>query len=223
MYIHGGNEGAKQYWNVQNCETPIILYSESHNGCADGTNEFFRFNDGALTTSMHGADGHSIGPIPGSKDMQLGIVQSAAGTWAYDKASKRLSLNSTLCVASASAGPGPSPPGPSPGGGPEVWYKPLPGAHRQLPNIYHHHTVGSQYCFVVVRAGKAAAVALFNRGGSNTSMTVSFSELPALGAGVHTCVVDDVWEDSHSTVTQRVTYPEVRERQVVLLRIHDCK
>ena len=130
VYIHGGEEGNKQYWNVQNCETPIILYSQSSHGCAGGTNELFRFSDGTLTTAMHGEDGHPIGPISGSKDMQLGIVQSAPGTWAYDHASKRLSLNSTLCVASASAGPGPSPAPPSPGE-PEVWYKPLPGAHKQ--------------------------------------------------------------------------------------------
>ena len=134
VYIHGGEEGNKQYWNVQNCETPLILYSQSSGGCAGGTNELFRFSDGALTTAMRGADGHPIGPIPGSKDMQLGIMQSAAGTWAYDKASKRLSLNSTLCVASAAAGPGPSPGPPSPGE-PEVWYKPLPGAHRQWKAI----------------------------------------------------------------------------------------
>merc|ERR1711924_510493 len=96
-----------------------------------------------------------------------GIVDAPAGTWAYDKASKRLSLNSTMCVASVSAGPGPSP-GPGPGDPPETWYKPLPG--------------------------KAAAVALFNRGAVNASMSVSFSDLPSLGSGVHTCVVDDVWD-----------------------------
>ena len=66
-------------------------------------------------------------------------------------------------------------------------------------------------------------MALFNRGGSNASMSVSFSELPALGADVHTCVVDDVWDNSQRTVTQGVTYPDVRQRQVVLLRVHDCK
>ena len=54
-------------------------------------------------------------------------------------------------------------------------------------------------------------------------MSVSFSELPALGADVHTCVVDDVWDNSQRTVTQGVTYPDVRQRQVVLLRVHDCE
>ena len=133
VYIHGG-ETSKQYWNTQNCEKPLILYSQSSHGCAGGTNEFFRFDADAhtLTSGMRGADGAPIGPMAGSKDMQLGIVQSPAGTWAYDKASKRLTLNSTLCVASARAGPGPGPgpgpsPGPSPGGAPETWYKPLPG------------------------------------------------------------------------------------------------
>ena len=139
MYIHGGDEASKQYWNVQNCEKPVILYSQSSHGCAGGTNEFFRFDPHThtLATGMHGADGAPIGPLPGYKDMRLGIVDTPAGTWAYDQASKRLSLNSTLCVASASAGPGPSPgpgPGPSPGE-PETWYKPLPGEWKRVRGV----------------------------------------------------------------------------------------
>ena len=70
---------------------------------------------------------------------------------------------------------------------------------------------------------KAAAVALFNRGDANASMSVSFAELPSLGSGVHTCVVDDVWADTQQTVSSSVTYKQVRSRQAVLLRIHDCK
>ena len=67
VYIHGGDEGSKQYWNVQNCEKPIVLFQKSSHGCADGTNEFFRFDAGALTAGMHGASGAPIGPMPGSK------------------------------------------------------------------------------------------------------------------------------------------------------------
>ena len=54
-------------------------------------------------------------------------------------------------------------------------------------------------------------------------MSVSFSDLPSLGASAHTCEVDDVWEGLQQTVSSGVTYAQVRSRQVVLLRIHDCK